>query len=414
MTTLFYLFSNVFHIYATYQFSNVFLQKKNESAKSDVVLFTLYYIINSCAYLLFGNWIINLLSNFVPYCLIAIYHKNKFIYSIGSSFILCAVLIVLDTLVVAIQSVLNIHSIFFEQGFVSNIVMVAFVNIVSHSFFKKNQLNVSLPVMYYITVIIIPFVSIIIGYLTAVKLNIVSLICSVIILLINVDMFYLYDNLINLFSEKYENNIIEQQNKAYLNQLHLMQESQMKIRFLKHDMKNHIINMQSLLSAEKYDQLKDYLAETNDYIYSNNVIIDSGNETIDSVLNYKLAPLENNSVEKSYHVVLPEQILISSFDLNIVICNLIDNALEALSLLGENDEKKITIDIVYKQGYIKILVGNSFDGIIHKDKRTRKNDEINHGIGLKSVQNIAEKYGGILKTDVADNWFETSVIMYEK
>lgn len=243
MTTIFYLFSNVFHIYATYQFSNVFLQKKKESAKSDIVLFTLYYIINSCAYLLFGNWIINLLSNFVPYCLIAIYHKNKFIYSIGSSFILCAVLIVLDTLVVAIQSVLNIHSIFFEQGFVSNIVMVAFVNIVSHSFFKKNQLNVSLPVMYYITVIIIPFVSIIIGYLTAVKLNIVSLICSVIILLINVDMFYLYDNLINLFSEKYENNIIEQQNKAYLNQLHLMQESQMKIRFLKHDMKNHIINM---------------------------------------------------------------------------------------------------------------------------------------------------------------------------
>lgn len=414
MTTLFYLFSNVFHIYATYQFSNVFLQKKKESSKSDIVLFTLYYIINSCAYLLFGNWIINLLSNFVPYCLIAIYHKNKFIYSIGSSFILCAVLIVLDTLVVAIQSVLNIHSIFFEQGFVSNIVMVAFVNIVSHSFFKKNQLNVSLPVMYYITVIIIPFVSIIIGYLTAVKLNIVSLICSVIILLINVDMFYLYDNLINLFSEKYENNIIEQQNKAYLNQLHLMQESQMKIRFLKHDMKNHIINIQSLLSAEKYNQLKDYLAETNDYIYSNNVIIDSGNETIDSVLNYKLAPLENNSVEKSYHVVLPEQILISSFDLNIVICNLIDNALEALSLLGENDEKKITIDIVYKQGYIKILVGNSFDGIIHKDKRTRKNDEVNHGIGLKSVQNIAEKYGGILKTDVADNWFETSVIMYEK
>ena len=53
------------------------------------------------------------------------------------SFILCAVLIVLDTLVVAIQSVLNIHSIFFEQGFVSTIVMLAFVNIVSHSFIKK-------------------------------------------------------------------------------------------------------------------------------------------------------------------------------------------------------------------------------------------------------------------------------------
>ena len=219
---------------------------------------------------------------------------------------------------------------------------------------------------------------------------------------------YAYQKLSVAFSTSRKLSLLEQQShfqKQYVEEAQTHYDS---TKALRHDMKNHIINMQSLLSAEKYDQLKDYLAETNDYIYSNNVIIDSGNETIDSVLNYKLAPLENNSVEKSYHVVLPEQILISSFDLNIVICNLIDNALEALSLLGENDEKKITIDIVYKQGYIKILVGNSFDGIIHKDKRTRKNDEI------KSVQNIAEKYGGILKTDVADNWFETSVIMYEK
>lgn len=414
MTTLFYLFSNVFHIYATYQFSNVFLQKKKESAKSDMVLFTLYYIINSCAYLAFDNRLITILSNIIPFILIFLYYKVSLFKSLLSAFVLCVFSIVVDTAVVAIQSLLNINSVFFDEGFVSNIVLLTLVNIIAKSYFKYSDQIVKLPIMYYITVIFVPLGSIMVGYFVAKDLNVVSLILSVIILLMNIVILYLYDNLVNMFSQQYETDVIEQQNKAYLNQLHLMQESQMKIRFLKHDMKNHIINMQSLLSAEKYDQLKDYLAETNDYIYSNNVIIDSGNETIDSVLNYKLAPLENNSVEKSYHVVLPEQILISSFDLNIVICNLIDNALEALSLLGENDEKKITIDIVYKQGYIKILVGNSFDGIIHKDKRTRKNDEINHGIGLKSVQNIAEKYGGLLKTDVSDNWFETSVIMYEK
>ena len=393
MTTIFYLFSNVFHIYATYQFSNVFLQKKKESAKSDIVLFTLYYIINSCAYLAFDNRLITILSNIIPFILIFLYYKVSLFKSFLSAFVLCVFSIVVDTAVVAIQSLLNINSVFFDEGFVSNIVLLTLVNIIAKSYFKYSDQIVKLPIMYYITVIFVPLGSIMVGYFVAKDLNVVSLILSVIILLMNIVILYLYDNLVNMFSQQYETDVIEQQNKAYLNQLHLMQESQMKIRFLKHDMKNHIINMQSLLSAEKYDQLKDYLAETNDYIYSNNVIIDSGNETIDSVLNYKLAPLENNSVEKSYHVVLPEQILISSFDLNIVICNLIDNALEALSLLGENDEKKITIDIVYKQGYIKILVGNSFDGIIHKDKRTRKNDEINHGIGLKSVQNIAEKYG---------------------
>lgn len=91
--------------------------------------------------------------------------------------------------------------------------------------------------MYYITVIFVPLGSIMVGYFVAKDLNVVSLILSVIILLMNIVILYLYDNLVNMFSQQYETDVIEQQNKAYLNQLHLMQESQMKIRFLKHDMK---------------------------------------------------------------------------------------------------------------------------------------------------------------------------------
>lgn len=117
MTTLFYLFSNVFHIYATYQFSNVFLQKKKESAKSDIVLFTLYYIINSCAYLAFDNRLITILSNIIPFILIFLYYKVSLFKSLLSAFVLCVFSIVVDTAVVAIQSLLNINSVFFDEGY---------------------------------------------------------------------------------------------------------------------------------------------------------------------------------------------------------------------------------------------------------------------------------------------------------
>ena len=264
--------------------------------------------------------LITILSNIIPFILIFLYYKVSLFKSLLSAFVLCVFSIVVDTAVVAIQSLLNINSAFFDEGFVSNIVLLTLVNIIAKSYFKYSDQIVKLPIMYYITVIFVPLGSIMVGYFVAKDLNVISLILSVIILLMNIVILYLYDNLVNMFSQQYETDVIEQQNKAYLNQLHL-----------KHDMKNHIINMQSLLSAEKYDQLKDYLAETNDYIYSNNVIIDSGNETIDSVLNYKLATLENNSVEKSYHVVLPEQILISSFDLNIVICNLVRKSISDMT-----------------------------------------------------------------------------------
>ena len=180
MTIIFYLFSIVFHIYATYQFSNVFLQKKKESAKSDVVLFTLYYIINSCAYLLFDNRLITILSNIIPFILIFLYYKVSLFKSLLSAFVLCVFSIVVDTAVVAIQSLLDINSVFFDEGFVSNIVFLT-LNIIAKSFFKDSNQIVKLPIMYYITVIVVPLGSIMVGYFVAKDLNVISLILSVII-----------------------------------------------------------------------------------------------------------------------------------------------------------------------------------------------------------------------------------------
>lgn len=120
---------------------------------------------------------------------------------------------------------------FFDEGFVSNIVLLTLVNIIAKSYFKYSDQIVKLPIMYYITVIFVPLGSIMVGYFVAKDLNVVSLILSVIILLMNIVILYLYDNLVNMFSQQYETDVIEQQNKVYLNQLHLMQESQMKIRF---------------------------------------------------------------------------------------------------------------------------------------------------------------------------------------
>ena len=403
-----YLVSNAVHMYAVYILFTAVLGKSKLHQFAEILTYIVYYLINCGVYLFMDNIMLNLISNILPMFVIMLQYKKPIQTYIFLTIGVCAVGMFFDWMFTCI----NPNFVLIKSNAPQSISFLGFVFLFRYCFKREEKVIVNSK--YIVLLIIISAGTIMIGELSGPDYNVKSFLISVILLIINFLNFYLYDKYIENMQMKIMFNAVESSNQAYKNQIQLMNESQKKIRLLKHDMKNHIINMQSLLSAEKYDQLKDYLAETNDYIYSNNVIIDSGNETIDSVLNYKLAPLENNSVEKSYHVVLPEQILISSFDLNIVICNLIDNALEALSLLGENDEKKITIDIVYKQGYIKILVGNSFDGIIHKDKRTRKNDEINHGIGLKSVQNIAEKYGGLLKTNVSDNWFETSVIMYEK
>ncbi len=414
MTTAFYLFSNLFHIYAMYLFSNVFFDKKNINKALEILLYGVYYSLNSCAFLLYHNWLLTLLSNLLPFLGITFLYKSQISKKITATVAIYIVAMACDIFVMAIQNLLGINSMFFSEGFVSNIVFLTAINFITHFFFKKENVYAKLSIMYYITFLFVPLGSIIIGYFVAVNLNAVSLISSVILFLINADIFYLYDSLIAMLSQKHENKLIEQQNEAYQNQLNLMQQSQLTIRCLKHDMDNHILKMQDLLNKADYEQLKTYLSDTRAYIDIESKIIDSGNETVDSILNYKLPKLNSMNVEKNYKITLPQSLWVSSFDMNIVLGNLIDNSIEALAQLPVDEYKKFKINISYQQGYIRIIIGNTFDGVVIEGKRTNKKDNLNHGIGLKSVEKAVEKYGGLLKTEISDKWFEASVILYEK
>ena len=69
-------------------------------------------------------------------------------------------------------------------------------------------------------------------------------------------------------------------------------------------------------------------------------LIDSGNDLIDSMLNYKLARLHDN-IEQKYDIVVPKDLSFTEFDLNVIIGNLADNALEALEQLPADEPKKL-------------------------------------------------------------------------
>lgn len=313
-----------------------------------------------------------------------------------------------------VQSLLGIHSPFFDLGFVTNIFLIAAMNFLLHFKRKDKERYSELPTLYYISIIFVPLGSVVIGYFTAQSLDIVSVISAAIILLINADVFYLYDTLTEMFYKKQENELIQLQNKAYLNQIHIMQESQLKIRCLKHDMDNHLIKMQDLLEQQKYSELNEYLSGAKQSIDTDVGIVDSGNESVDSILNYKLAQIKSMNVDTEYEILVPENLNISLFDINVVLGNLVDNAIEALKSVQEEESKRLIIKINSRQGYFKIYMANTFGGIVPINGVSRKGDNFNHGLGLKSVSKTVEKYGGMLKTNINGKMFEISVIMYEK
>ena len=410
MQTLFYLFSNLFHIYGMYMFANVFFQERSRSRKLEAALYTAYFAINSGAYLLFHNWAITLASNILPFFAITFLYKKGMIRRVLNVAAIYAITMGCDVLVMTLQNMMHIESAVFSEGFATSLVIIAAADLSNKCLHMKKDILGKTPAMYYVTLLFVPLGSIFIAYFAAKGLNAVSLITAVILLLINIDIFYLYDNVIDLFSERCEREVMESQNKAIQNQLDVVQQSQLRIRCLKHDMDNHLLRLKDLIEKEKYAEALEYLETVKSSTAADKKLIDSGNDLIDSMLNYKLARLHDN-IEQKYDIVVPKDLSFTEFDLNVIIGNLADNVLEALDQLPADEPKKLEISIRYKQGYLKVYFGNTFDGIMPEDG-SRKRDHDNHGLGLKSVERIVHKYGGDMRAKVSDNWYEISLIMY--
>lgn len=410
MQTLFYLFSNLFHIYGMYMFANVFFQERSRSRKLEAALYTAYFAINCGAYLLFHNWAITLASNILPFFAITFLYKEGMIRRVLNVAAIYAITMGCDVLVMTLQNMMHIESAVFSEGFATSLVIIAAADLSNKCLHMKKDILGRTPAMYYVTLLFVPLGSIFIAYFAAKGLNAVSLITAVILLLINIDIFYLYDNVIDLFSERCEREVMESQNKAIQNQLDVVQQSQLRIRCLKHDMDNHLLRLKDLIEKEKYAEALEYLETVKSSTAADKKLIDSGNDLIDSMLNYKLARLHDN-IEQKYDIVVPKDLSFTEFDLNVIIGNLADNVLEALDQLPADEPKKLEISIRYKQGYLKVYFGNTFDGIMPEDG-SRKRDHENHGLGLKSVERIVHKYGGDMRAKVSDNWYEISLIMY--
>ena len=228
----------------------------------------------------------------------------------------------------------------------------------------------------------------------------------------NFAILFLYDTLYFYFSAKTEKIILEKQNMAYKKQLDLMQQSVDSVKMVRHDIKNHMISLKNLNSNKEDTKFNEYVDNIISSLNAKTVYSNSENVIIDSILNYKLQTVADMDMELEVEVAVPKKIEIPEYDITIILGNLIDNAITALKQY--DGEKLFSVNISYSRGSLLITLINSYNGEI-KEKNgkflTIKNDEEDHGVGLKSVEEAVERNNGYMKISYDDKEFNVSVIL---
>lgn len=302
----------------------------------------------------------------------------------------------------------------FQQPAIQALLMLICTTIISRISYSSEAKEIAFDRKQTLLLLVIPAMSVIV--LSVLMLGEPSKMFAILIsgymLMINISVFYLYNILIENYIHLRDNDRYKQQTYAYQNQLEVIMESRNRVRALRHDMKNHILALQVLVQRKELEETSKYLDSMKNFMTNPEEYVKTGNDAVDSLLNYKIQKANEflNVVETK--ISIPEQLRLRSFDLNVLLGNLLDNAIDASM---QTEDKKLKITIKLDKGILFINICNSCQRIADGKSdflETTKEDKVNHGIGLKNVRRIVKKYHGDIAFLYENASMETDVMMY--
>lgn len=212
----------------------------------------------------------------------------------------------------------------------------------------------------------------------------------------------------------YEREQLRQQNRAYQAEFGRMRQSEAQVRALRHDMKNHLAVLEGYAARGQTEELVQYLKRLDQQL-SCPGLVHTGNLELDSILNYKLGWAKQAGARMKLDVRLPEGFTADMFDLNVILGNLLDNAVEGLE---RSEAKELSLSLTADRGVLFLKIVNSYDGVLLRAAgpevpayRSRKTEE-GHGLGLSIVRRAVDKYHGALWIDSAGTIFSVEVMLY--
>lgn len=193
-----------------------------------------------------------------------------------------------------------------------------------------------------------------------------------------------------------------------------MEQKYTETRQLWHDFHNHLLTIQELNRTGEVEAANQYMKELGEEMDKSHILTQSGSKSLDVLIYQKNreAMKEDTTLEIRIGANLRKGGFLD-VDLCCVVGNLLDNAMEAVKKL-EKEKRKATLDIQQKGEMLYISAENPYEGerlLQNSLPVTTKEDSINHGIGLKSVQRICRKYNGSMQVEMQDGLYRISTLM---
>lgn len=195
--------------------------------------------------------------------------------------------------------------------------------------------------------------------------------------------------------------LAEQQLALQIEQYKRETASRESTRVLWHDIKRYMYAMEDLLSAGNTEEAAQCLTQATTAISEIHQTVDVGNIVVDGILERALDRIRNTSISLEFDVWISAELPIDAVDLNIIMGNTIDNAIDACQQIVVPS----SIHLVLRQN--KHLLLYEIQNPIPSNL-VPKSGPI-HGYGLRNVRERTYKYHGDINVLKQDHSYTVSI-----
>lgn len=207
-------------------------------------------------------------------------------------------------------------------------------------------------------------------------------------------------------------NSLNMQITQAVRELEALRESQRKTSIYRHDLRHHIQYLSSCIENGLLEQAQGYIKEVYSEIESNQITVFCENEAANLIFSAFAERARNYGIPITIRAGIPQTIPIAENDLCVLLSNALENALHACQKRRKKGlSGTIEVAISEKEDRLLMQFINSCDEEVVFDQGIPVADSPGHGIGVRSICAIVEKYGGIYSFSVKDSTFILRILL---
>jgi len=185
-----------------------------------------------------------------------------------------------------------------------------------------------------------------------------------------------------------------------------LRESERQASTYRHDLRHHMQYLAGCIENGRTEQAQAYIREVCAEIESQKVRVFCENETVNLILSAFAGRAEESGVPLRVRAEVPHFIPVAETDLCVLLSNALENALHACQRLRQTGEPcDIELVVYEKSGKFFLQVTNTCPPGVTFEKGLPVTREPGHGIGVRSICSIAERYNGMYSFSEKDGRF---------